>query len=88
MNTINEEVQRHQSRRNFLAQAHRSIIEAQKEKKMRAIVLNGNREVVVKTVDAPQMESQTDVLIRLTSTAICGTDLHIYQGRMGNFSGR
>ncbi len=71
------------------AQAHQQTTGGQvkKNKKMRAIVLNGNREVVVKTVDAPQMEAQTDVLLRLTSTAICGTDLHIYEGRMGNFSG-
>ncbi len=77
-----------QSAKDVAAQPRYPIIDTKMQKKMRAIVLNGNREVLVKTVDAPQMEAQTDVLLRLTSTAICGTDLHIYEGRMGNFSGQ
>lgn len=54
---------------------------------MRAMVLVGNLELAVKTVDAPKIEAPTDALIRITSTAICGTDLHICEGRMGDFNG-
>src|SRR5204862_85720 len=39
-----------------------------------------------KTVDAPKIEAPADVLIRITSTAICGTDLHICEGRMGDLN--
>jgi glutathione-independent formaldehyde dehydrogenase len=34
-----------------------------------------------------RIEAATDALLRVTSSAICGTDLHIYEGRMGDPSG-
>jgi threonine dehydrogenase-like Zn-dependent dehydrogenase len=36
--------------------------------------------VSVDTVDDPRIEKPTDVIQRVTSTAICGSDLHIYNG--------
>jgi glutathione-independent formaldehyde dehydrogenase len=50
---------------------------------MRAVVLEGRQEVSVRTVDDAELSAPTDVLLRLTSTALCGTDLHFYEGRMG-----
>jgi glutathione-independent formaldehyde dehydrogenase len=50
---------------------------------MRAIVLDGRQEVSVRTVDDAELGAPTDVLLRVTSTAVCGTDLHFYEGRMG-----
>jgi glutathione-independent formaldehyde dehydrogenase len=50
---------------------------------MRAVVLEGRQEVSVRTVDDAELGSSTDVLLRVTSTAVCGTDLHFYEGRMG-----
>src|SRR5690242_6024478 len=57
------------------------------ESAMKAVVWRGNRTVAIETVEDARLEAPTDVLLRLTSTAICGTDLHIYEGRMGNING-
>ena len=54
---------------------------------MRAVVIRGVDEVAVETVEDARIEAPTDVLLRVTSSAICGTDLHIYEGRMGDASG-
>lgn len=54
---------------------------------MRAVVIRGPGEVVVETVEDAHVEAPTDVLVRVTSSAMCGTDLHIYEGRMGNVAG-
>jgi len=50
---------------------------------VRAVVLSGEREVSVETVPDAELEAATDALLRVTSSAICGTDLHFYDGRMG-----
>jgi len=50
---------------------------------MRGVVLTGQREVSVQTVPDAELEAATDALLRITSSAICGTDLHFYDGRMG-----
>lgn len=36
----------------------------------------------VKEVADPKIEKSDDIIIRVTSTAICGSDLHIYQGAL------
>lgn len=54
---------------------------------MRAVVFQHPRELTVQTVPDAELEQATDVLIRITSSAICGTDLHIYEGRMGEPTG-
>lgn len=48
---------------------------------MRAVVLKENREVRVEEVEDPRIENPTDAIIRITSTGICGSDLHMYEGR-------
>jgi len=50
---------------------------------MQAVVLTKPRQVSVEEVPEPQLQATTDVLLRISSTAICGTDLHIYEGRLG-----
>lgn len=54
---------------------------------MRAIVVRGVDEVTVEAVEDARIETPTDALLRVTSSAICGTDLHIYEGRMGDVAG-
>lgn len=54
---------------------------------MKAVVWRGVREVAVETVADAELEASTDVLMRVTSSAVCGTDLHIYEGRMGEPAG-
>ncbi|MGA9017388.1 MAG: alcohol dehydrogenase catalytic domain-containing protein [Candidatus Cybelea sp.] len=50
---------------------------------MQAVVLTNPRQISIEEVDEPELQAATDVLLRLSSTAICGTDLHIYEGRLG-----
>jgi glutathione-independent formaldehyde dehydrogenase len=48
---------------------------------MKALVYNGPRDVSVEEVPDPKLEQPTDVLVRITTTNICGSDLHMYEGR-------
>ena len=45
---------------------------------MKAVVWHGDEDVRVERVDDPRIEEATDAIIRITSTAICGSDLHLY----------
>lgn len=47
---------------------------------MKAVVFKGTRDVEVEEVENPKIEKPTDVIVKLTSSAICGTDLHRYDG--------
>jgi threonine dehydrogenase-like Zn-dependent dehydrogenase len=46
---------------------------------MRAVAWHGKRDVRVDTVPDPALEEPTDVIVRITSTGICGSDLHLYE---------
>ena len=48
---------------------------------MKALVYNNPYEVSVEEVDDPRIEAPNDAIIRITSTNICGSDLHMYEGR-------
>jgi glutathione-independent formaldehyde dehydrogenase len=48
---------------------------------MKALVYNGPRDVTINDVPDPTIEKPTDVLVKITSTNICGSDLHMYEGR-------
>ncbi|MEV4119820.1 glutathione-independent formaldehyde dehydrogenase [Micromonospora sp. NPDC049645] len=48
---------------------------------MRAVVYADVRTVAVREVPDATLEASTDALVRITSTALCGTDLHMYDGR-------
>jgi glutathione-independent formaldehyde dehydrogenase len=50
---------------------------------MKAVVFQGENEVAVEEVDEPAIEHPDDVVIDITTTAICGSDLHMYEGRTG-----
>ena len=47
---------------------------------MKAVVYKGPRDVVVKNVPDAKIEKATDVLVKITTTNICGSDLHMYEG--------
>lgn len=55
---------------------------------MKALVYDGPRAVSVKEVPDARLERPTDVLVRITATNICGSDLHMYEGRTPLESGR
>ncbi|WP_042388467.1 glutathione-independent formaldehyde dehydrogenase [Streptacidiphilus melanogenes] len=48
---------------------------------MKALVYQGERDVAVREVPDARIEEPTDVLIKVTATSICGSDLHMYEGR-------
>jgi len=47
---------------------------------MRALTWHGKHDVRVDTVDDPEIVKPRDAIIKITSTAICGSDLHLYDG--------
>src|SRR5215210_2290378 len=53
---------------------------------MKAVAWHGKRDVRVDTVPDPSIEEPTDAIVRITSTGICGSDLHLYEV-LGPFMG-
>jgi glutathione-independent formaldehyde dehydrogenase len=58
------------------------------EGSMKAVVYNGPRNVSVEQVPDPKIEQKTDVLVKIHTTNICGSDLHMYEGRTDMAAGR
>jgi len=54
---------------------------------MKAVVLEETRKIAVRDLPDAEMKDTSDVLLRITSSAICGTDLHFYEGRMRGIEG-
>ena len=48
---------------------------------MKAVVYKGVKQVAVEDIEMPRIEEKTDALLKITSAAICGSDLHMYDGR-------
>jgi threonine dehydrogenase-like Zn-dependent dehydrogenase len=46
---------------------------------MKALTFHGRRDVRIDTVDDPVIETPTDAIVRITSTGLCGSDLHLYE---------
>lgn len=49
---------------------------------MKAVTFQGAKDIQVKQVEDPKLQKNDDIIVRITSTAICGSDLHIYLGGM------
>lgn len=49
---------------------------------MRALTYHGAKDVRVDNVPEPELQEKDDVILRVTATAICGSDLHLYRGKM------
>ena len=49
---------------------------------MKAVVFHGIGDIRLDEVDDPTIEEETDAIVRLTASAICGTDLHMIRGTM------
>jgi len=47
---------------------------------MKAAVIHGPGSITYDTVDDPRIEAKDDIILKVTSTAICGSDLHIFSG--------
>jgi threonine dehydrogenase-like Zn-dependent dehydrogenase len=46
---------------------------------MKALTWHGKRDVRVDTVPDPKIEDPTDIIVQVTSSGICGSDLHLYE---------
>ena len=46
---------------------------------MKAVTWHGKRDVRVDNVPDPTIQAPTDAIIRVTSTGLCGSDLHLYE---------
>ncbi len=55
---------------------------------MKAVVYKGPRQIAVEEVEDPTLQEPTDILVKVTSAAICGSDLHMYEGRTDVEPGR
>lgn len=49
---------------------------------MKALVYHGAHDVRVETVADPVIQAPDDIILRITATAICGSDLHLYRGKV------
>ena len=49
---------------------------------MRALTYHGSKDVRVETVPDPEIIFNDDVILRVTATAICGSDLHLFRGKI------
>jgi threonine dehydrogenase-like Zn-dependent dehydrogenase len=46
---------------------------------LKALTWHGKRDVRVDNVPDPAVREPTDAVVRMTTTAICGSDLHLYE---------
>ncbi len=51
---------------------------------MKAVTYQGVKNVVVKEVPDAKIEKPDDMIVKITSTAICGSDLHLFHGMIPN----
>ncbi len=49
---------------------------------MKALTYHGPHHVQVENVPDPGIEQADDIILRITATAICGSDLHLYRGKI------
>jgi threonine dehydrogenase-like Zn-dependent dehydrogenase len=49
---------------------------------VKALTYHGSNDVRVETVPDPTIAAEDDIVLRVTATAICGSDLHIYRGKI------
>lgn len=56
--------------------------------KMKAVIYKGTKEVATENVDDAKIEKPTDVLVKITTTNICGSDLHLSCGQSESLTHR
>jgi len=55
---------------------------------VKALVYRGARQVAIEQVPDPRIDQPGDAIVRITTTNICGSDLHMYEGRTGVEEGK
>lgn len=51
---------------------------------MKAVVWHGIGDIRLEEVPEPELRDPTDAIVRLTASAICGTDLHMIRGTVSD----
>ena len=54
---------------------------------MKAVTFQGIKDMQVTEVEDAKIQKADDILVRITTTAICGSDLHIYRGSVPTTKG-
>ncbi len=47
---------------------------------MKAVTFQGKKQMEPKEVPAPSIQQDTDIIVKITASGICGSDLHLYHG--------
>ena len=71
--------QAHQEHQEFREHEEHQEHEEQSQRLMRAAVWHGRRDVRVESVPDPTIQHPDDAIIRVTSSGLCGSDLHLYE---------
>lgn len=51
---------------------------------MLAVTSHGPEKIIVEDVPKPKLQASTDAIVRVTTSALCGSDMHIYHGKIPN----
>jgi len=54
---------------------------------MKALIFNGPRSVSLEDRPLPTMKEETDIIVKVTYTALCGSELHVYRGHQQSPTG-
>src|ERR1051325_11787017 len=58
------------------------LVQRQEATPMKAVVFHGIGDIRLDDVKEPKLKEKTDAIVRLTASAICGTDLHMIRGTL------
>ncbi|MFB4213421.1 alcohol dehydrogenase catalytic domain-containing protein [Shouchella sp. JSM 1781072] len=47
---------------------------------MKAVTFQGKKNIQMKEIQAPSIKENTDIIVKITASGICGSDLHLYHG--------
>ena len=64
-----------------------AIMSSTQTETMKAVNYQGAFKVKVEEVPMPKIEHPDDIIVKVTTAAICGSDLHMYEGRTGAQAG-
>jgi threonine dehydrogenase-like Zn-dependent dehydrogenase len=51
-------------------------------RKMKELVYKGKRDVQMMDKNIPSLEFTKDIIVKITATTVCGSDLHLYNGEV------
>ncbi|KAL2271565.1 hypothetical protein VTJ83DRAFT_936 [Remersonia thermophila] len=54
---------------------------------MKAVVFHGPKKIAVEDRPVPQLQDPTDIIVKVQSTALCGSELHVYRGHQPSPTG-